>query len=128
MEHAPGWGADHAVQAKADGWHVQEVKDITGGGAQVVIDFVGEGGAERDAVLMLGARGVDVLVGYGGRLDVEILSEGFPGDQLPEQHRRHLQRGGRAGGAVARGAVKLTKTTFPLEAVTTPSTRWTRAG
>ena len=44
-----------------------------------MVDFVGEGGAERDAVLMLGTRGVDVLVGYGGRLDVEILSEGlFP--------------------------------------------------
>ena len=36
-----------------------------------MVDFVGEGGAERDAVLMLGTRGVDVLVGYGGRLDVD---------------------------------------------------------
>jgi len=25
---------------------------------------------------MLGTRGVDVLVGYGGRLDVEILAKG----------------------------------------------------
>ena len=65
-----------------------------------MVDFVGEGGAERDAVLMLGTRGVDVLVGYGGRLDVEILSEGlFQETPLPEQHRRHVQRGGRAGRA-----------------------------
>ena len=55
------------------------VRDLTGGGAQVVIDFVGEGGAERDAVRMLGAHGVDFLVGYGGTLEVEILSQAlFP--------------------------------------------------
>ena len=118
LEHARGWGADQIVQAKEDGSHVQEVKDITGGGAQVVIDFVGEGGAERDAVLMLGTRGVDVLVGYGGRLDVEILSEGlFPETSFLSSIVGTYNEAVELVALVARGAVKLTKTTFPLEGV-----------
>jgi len=118
LEHARGWGADQTVLAKADGSHVQEVKDITGGGAQVVIDFVGEGGAERDAVLMLGTRGVDVLVGYGGRLDVEILSEGlFPETSFLSSIVGTYNEAVELVALVARGAVKLTKTTFPLEGV-----------
>ena len=39
-------GADHGVVA--DGGHVEEVLDLTGGhGAEVVVDFVGEGGVDR---------------------------------------------------------------------------------
>src|ERR1700694_6020962 len=46
------WGADHTVLA--DGTHVAKVKDLTDGqGAEAVIDFVGEAGAEQDAVSML---------------------------------------------------------------------------
>src|SRR5256885_1033024 len=46
------WGADHTVVA--DGKHVDKVKEITDGqGAEAVIDFVGERGAEHDAVAML---------------------------------------------------------------------------
>lgn len=80
LDHARGWGADHTVLVKEDRSHVAEVRDLTdGAGAEVVIDFVGEGGAERDAVEMLGANGVDMLVGYGGKLEVEILGEAlFP--------------------------------------------------
>jgi NAD+-dependent secondary alcohol dehydrogenase Adh1 len=37
--------------------------DPTAAGAEVVIDYVGEGGAERDGVELLGANGVDFLVG-----------------------------------------------------------------
>ena len=107
LEHARGWGADQIVQAKEDGSHVQEVKDITGGGAQVVLDFVGE----RDAVLMLGTRGVDVLVGYGGRLDVEILSEGL----FPETSFLSSIVG--AYNEAVELVALVTKTTFPLEGV-----------
>jgi threonine dehydrogenase-like Zn-dependent dehydrogenase len=73
-------GADQTVQAVEDRSHVQQIRDLTGGaGANVVIDFVGEGGAERDAVELLGTRGVGVMVGYGGSMEIEILSQAlFP--------------------------------------------------
>ncbi len=70
LAHAPGWGADHTVLAREDGSHLQEVAELTKGGAQVVIDFVGEHGAQNEAVQMLGPNGTDFLVGYGGKLEV----------------------------------------------------------
>src|SRR5947209_16372969 len=49
LELTRSWGADHTVVA--DGTHVAKVKEITDGyGAEAVIDFVGEAGAEHDAV------------------------------------------------------------------------------
>lgn len=67
---------DQVVLARADRSHVAEVRELTGGtGAQVVLDFVGKGGAETDAVELLGAHGLDVIVGYGGRLEADILSQ-----------------------------------------------------
>ena len=48
-------GADHGVVA--DGSQVEQVLELTGGnGAEVVIDFVGEGGATGEGVRMLAAR------------------------------------------------------------------------
>src|SRR2546425_6868576 len=45
------WGADHTVLA--DGKHVAKVQELTNGqGAEVIIDFVGEGGAIEDGVAM----------------------------------------------------------------------------
>ena len=70
---ARGWGADQTVLARPDGSHVAQVRDLTGGkGAHVVLDFVGEGGAELEAVDMLGPNGVDIIAGYGGTLIAEI--------------------------------------------------------
>ena len=119
LEHAREWGADHTVQARDDRSHVQEVRDLTGGsGAQVVIDYVGEGGAERDAVELLAHKGVDFLVGYGGTLQVKILEEGlFPETSFvscivgPYNELVELVR------LAARGSVRLTSTTFPLEGI-----------
>jgi NAD+-dependent secondary alcohol dehydrogenase Adh1 len=65
-------GAHHTVPA--DGSQVQQVKDLTGGqGAEVVIDFVGERGAEQDAWQMTRRAGCHFVVGYGGRVDVETI-------------------------------------------------------
>lgn len=51
-------GADHVVQATEDGSFVKEVLDLTGGkGAEVVIDFVAEGGATATGVKMLRRAG-----------------------------------------------------------------------
>src|SRR5712692_3679897 len=51
LELTKSWGADHVVLA--DGHHVEKVLELTDGqGAEAVIDFVGERGAEHDAVHM----------------------------------------------------------------------------
>ena len=72
LELTRQWGADYTVVA--DGNHVAKVKDITDGqGAEAVIDFVGERGAERDAVQMLRRAGSHYIIGYGGRLDVPTI-------------------------------------------------------
>jgi len=69
LELTKAWGADHTVLA--DGSHVNKVKELTDGqGAEAVIDFVGEAGAEHDAVGMLRRAGSHFIIGYGGRLDV----------------------------------------------------------
>jgi NAD+-dependent secondary alcohol dehydrogenase Adh1 len=66
------WGADHLVLA--DGKHVASVKDITDGqGAEAVIDFVGEAGAQHDAVAMLRRAGSHYIIGYGGNLNVPTI-------------------------------------------------------
>jgi len=62
-------GAEHVVGADA----VATVRELTGGGAHVVMDFVGERGAERDAVSMLRQGGTHIVVGYGGRVDVPTI-------------------------------------------------------
>jgi NAD+-dependent secondary alcohol dehydrogenase Adh1 len=72
LELTRQWGADYTVVA--DGNHVAKVKDITDGqGAEAVIDFVGERGAERDAVQMLRRAGSHYIIGYGGKLDVPTI-------------------------------------------------------
>ncbi|GAB2748313.1 NAD(P)-dependent alcohol dehydrogenase [Amycolatopsis magusensis] len=65
-------GADHGVVA--DGGQVDEVLTLTGGhGAEVVLDFVGEGGATKDGVRMLRRAGDYHVVGYGENLDVPTI-------------------------------------------------------
>lgn len=65
-------GADHVV--RADGRHVDAVREMTGGeGAEVVLDFVAEGGAEVDGPAMLRRAGSYFVVGYGGTLRLETI-------------------------------------------------------
>ncbi|WP_432029964.1 NAD(P)-dependent alcohol dehydrogenase [Streptomyces sp. 1222.5] len=65
-------GADHGVLA--DGDQAERVLELTGGrGAEVVIDFVGEGGATRDGVRMLRRAGDYHVVGYGENIDVPTI-------------------------------------------------------
>lgn len=72
LELTKSWGADHTVLA--DGSHVAKVKEITDGqGVEVVIDFVGERGAQQDAASMLRRAGSDFIVGYGGNLNVPTI-------------------------------------------------------
>jgi NAD+-dependent secondary alcohol dehydrogenase Adh1 len=65
-------GARHTVVA--DGGQVAVVKDLTGGrGADVVLDFVAEQGAEADGWAMTAAAGSYFVIGYGGTLTIPTL-------------------------------------------------------
>src|SRR5258708_9156818 len=72
LELTRSWRADHTVVA--DGSHVAKVRDITEGqGAEAVIDFVGEAGAQQDAVGILRPAGSHYIIGYGGNLNVPTI-------------------------------------------------------
>ena len=65
-------GAQHTVVA--DGGQVDAVKDLTGGtGAEVVLDFVAEQGAEMDGWNMTAPAGSYFVIGYGGTLEIPTL-------------------------------------------------------
>jgi NAD+-dependent secondary alcohol dehydrogenase Adh1 len=65
-------GADHGIVA--EGRHVEEVLDLTGGnGAEVVVDFVGEGGSTAEGLRMLREAGDYHVVGYGENIDVPTI-------------------------------------------------------
>jgi NAD+-dependent secondary alcohol dehydrogenase Adh1 len=65
-------GAQHTVVA--DGGQRDAVLELTGGlGANVVLDFVAEQGAEADGFAMTGAGGSYFVIGYGGTLHIPTL-------------------------------------------------------
>ncbi|PRY47588.1 NAD+-dependent secondary alcohol dehydrogenase Adh1 [Geodermatophilus tzadiensis] len=71
LELARQIGADETVVA--DGDQVQAVQELTGGGADVVFDFVAEQGAEMDGWHMTGPAGSLYVIGYGGELRIPTL-------------------------------------------------------
>lgn len=74
LELTKSWGADHTAQVQSNGKHVQTVKDITNGkGAEVIIDFVGEGGAIEDGIAMLQRAGSYYVIGYGGKINIPTI-------------------------------------------------------
>ncbi|MDT9594404.1 NAD(P)-dependent alcohol dehydrogenase [Nocardioides zeae] len=65
-------GADHGVVA--DGGHVEQVLELTdGAGAEVVLDFVGEGGSTSEGIAMTRKAGDYHVVGYGENVDVPTI-------------------------------------------------------
>jgi NAD+-dependent secondary alcohol dehydrogenase Adh1 len=65
-------GARHTVVA--DGGQVAAVREFTGGrGANVVLDFVAEQGAEMDGWNMTAEAGSYFVIGYGGMLTIPTL-------------------------------------------------------
>jgi NAD+-dependent secondary alcohol dehydrogenase Adh1 len=64
-------GADETVVA--DGKHVDTVRQSTDGGADVVLDFVAEQGAQNEGFAMTRPNGSYYVIGYGGTLDVPTL-------------------------------------------------------
>jgi NAD+-dependent secondary alcohol dehydrogenase Adh1 len=72
LELAGRLGAHHTVLA--DGKHVDAVLDLThGNGAEVVLDFVAEQGAQQDAFAMTRRNGAQFVIGYGSNIDVPTI-------------------------------------------------------
>jgi NAD+-dependent secondary alcohol dehydrogenase Adh1 len=71
LELARSCGADHLV--RADGDQVAAVHELTGNGAEVVFDFVGEFGAVQKAFDMTKRAGSHFVIGYGENIDVPTI-------------------------------------------------------
>ncbi|GAB3895655.1 NAD(P)-dependent alcohol dehydrogenase [Kibdelosporangium lantanae] len=72
LKLASSLGADHTVVA--DGSHVSAVMDLTNGhGAEVVLDFVAEQGAQQDAFAMTRRFGSHFVIGYGSNIDIPTI-------------------------------------------------------
>jgi NAD+-dependent secondary alcohol dehydrogenase Adh1 len=116
LELAKAHGAAHTVAA--DGKQVAAVAELTGGlGAHVVLDFVGEQGAEADGVAMLRRAGSYFVIGYGGQVripTIDIISTeinvigNLVGSYNDLDELMTL---------AAQGKVTLTTRTYPLDAV-----------
>ncbi|EJZ07418.1 NAD(P)-dependent alcohol dehydrogenase [Mycolicibacterium vaccae] len=74
LKLAESIGADHGVVADSGSKVIDQVLELTdGNGAEVVIDFVGEGGATAEGVAMLRRAGDYHVVGYGENIDVPTI-------------------------------------------------------
>jgi len=72
LDLAAQLGADHTVLA--DGKQVDAVLDLTdGNGAEVVLDFVAEQGAQQDAFAMTRRDGSHFVIGYGNNIDIPTI-------------------------------------------------------
>lgn len=72
LELARSIGADEGIIA--DGTQVEQVRELTEGrGAEVLIDFVGEGGATSERIAMLREAGDYFVVGYGEDISVPTI-------------------------------------------------------
>ena len=72
LEVAKQLGADETVVA--DGSQVEQVMEMTDGrGAEVVLDFVGEMGAEKDGWNITAPAGSHFIIGYGGTVEVPTI-------------------------------------------------------
>lgn len=64
-------GADYVLGGGAEA--VDQIMEITGGGAQVVMDFVGELGVENECWKMVRQGGQMFVIGYGGQIEVPTV-------------------------------------------------------
>jgi NAD+-dependent secondary alcohol dehydrogenase Adh1 len=73
LELARSLGAHHTVLSTNDDDVAEQVLDITGGGAHILFDFVGERGAELLAPRLLRNRGSHYVIGYGGAVNIPTI-------------------------------------------------------
>jgi NAD+-dependent secondary alcohol dehydrogenase Adh1 len=115
LELAKSIGADHVVQAGGD--QVEQVKGLTDGqGAEVVIDFVGERGAEADAWQMTRRAGSHFVIGYGGMVQVPTIDLIFTERNVIGNLVGTYNDLAELMTLAAQGKVKLHTRTYPLDA------------
>ncbi|MEZ5932147.1 MAG: NAD(P)-dependent alcohol dehydrogenase [Alphaproteobacteria bacterium] len=111
-ELAKKYGAHHVLDGGDN--IVEEIQELTGGGAHVVIDFVGELGVENIAWKMLRQGGQYFIVGYGGRIEVPtvhmIINEIQIGGSLVGNYRELVE----LMELNAEGRVEMHKSTYAL--------------
>jgi NAD+-dependent secondary alcohol dehydrogenase Adh1 len=73
LELARTLGAHHTILSTTDDEVAKQVLDITGGGAHIVFDFVGEHGAEVLSPRLLRNRGSHYVIGYGGTVSLPTI-------------------------------------------------------
>lgn len=73
LELARSLGAHHTVLSTTDEEVEKKVLDITGGGAHIAFDFVGEHGAELLAPRLIRNRGSHYVIGYGGAVHLQTI-------------------------------------------------------
>lgn len=73
LDLAKKLGAHHTVHAVDDDAVADQVLDITGGGAHILFDFVGEQGVELLAPRLLRDRGSHYVIGYGGQVKLPTI-------------------------------------------------------
>jgi NAD+-dependent secondary alcohol dehydrogenase Adh1 len=111
-------GAHHTVDATDSAESVlRQVNEVTGGGAHVVMDFVGEQSTPELGARMLRTRGSYYSIGYGGEIRIPTI----------ELVSREINVVGNLVGTyndlvelmtlTAQGRVTLHTTTYPLDAV-----------
>ncbi|MEV0384289.1 NAD(P)-dependent alcohol dehydrogenase [Nonomuraea sp. NPDC050643] len=116
LELAQDLGVTHTVPA--DGRQVEAVADLTGGqGAHVVLDFVGEGGAEREGVAMLRRAGSYFVIGYGGRVEIPTIDIISTEINVVGNLVGSYNDLAELMALAARGKVRLYTRTYPLDAV-----------
>lgn len=71
LERARELGADHTLASGPD--LVERVRELTGGGAHVVLDFVGERGVEQQGWQTLRKGGTHLIIGYGGQIEIPTV-------------------------------------------------------
>jgi NAD+-dependent secondary alcohol dehydrogenase Adh1 len=106
-------GAHHALTPQDA---TVEVPRITGGGAEAVIDFVGEGDAPATSLAMVRAAGTYFLVGYGGELRVPTFALVLPEISVVGNAVGTHDDLRRLIALTAGGGVDLRTRTYPLDA------------
>ncbi|WP_435823218.1 NAD(P)-dependent alcohol dehydrogenase [Catellatospora citrea] len=110
------WGADETV--RVDGKHVERVLELTEGkGAQVVLDFVGERGAERDSWAVTRPAGSHFVIGYGGTIEVPTIDVISTERNVIGNLVGSYNELAELMALTANGQVRLHTCTYPLDAV-----------
>jgi NAD+-dependent secondary alcohol dehydrogenase Adh1 len=72
LQLAKECGADHLI--KADGTEVEQVIDLTSGGAEAVMDYVGEKGTTAKGLDMTRGMGSYYIIGYGENVNYPTVN------------------------------------------------------